>query len=133
MIRTALEAALEEATREFVSKILTILRSASLGEVASLGASEPTPAPRFSPPRGPARSPGRPPRAAAATRANASDLADRIVDALRKAGEPLGARPIADAMGVSVDELAKPLLALRESGRIVKQGDKRATKYALAE
>lgn len=139
MSRTALEAALEEATREFVSKILMILRSASLGDVASVGRGgedAPGPAPHFSAPRGPGR--GKPtreraPRAPRATSASTAELADRTLDALRRAGGPMGARAIADAVGAAVEDLVKPLKALRDDGRIVKQGDKRATKYALSE
>jgi hypothetical protein len=46
--------------------------------------------------------------------------------------DPMPARALAERLGVPLDTLAKPLKQLRDDGRIVKQGDKRASKYALS-
>lgn len=140
MSRSGLEAQLEEATQEFVRRILTILRNASLGEVAGIqvgGGQGPT----FGAPRGPGR-PGTPPRPKAEpapatrprrSRSSSEELATQIVDVLSRNVGPMPARALCDQLGVSLDALAKPIKLLRDSGKIVKQGDKRATKYALAE
>lgn len=128
----SLEAQLEQATREFLTRVLTILRSASLAEVAAVnvgrssGPSRPSPAsaarpePTFVRRRGP-----RP-------KTNSLDLEAKVLELLGQNGEPMAARALADRMGVPLDALAKPLKQLRDGGKIEKQGDKRATKYSLA-
>ncbi len=127
-----LEGQLEDAAIEFVRKILSILRNASLADVAGVGvgtSSAPQPAaraPKFSAPRGPGR-PRQPSGAVGAT----GDLVPKILDVLASASGPTPARAIADQLGVSLDALAKPLKQLRDEHRIVKHGEKRASKYAL--
>lgn len=127
-----LEGQLEVAATEFVRKILSILRNASLADVAGVGvgtSAAPQPAvraPKFSTPRGPGR-PRQPSGAVTAT----ANLVPKILEVLASASGPTPARTIADQLGVSLDALAKPLKQLRDERRIVKQGEKRASKYAL--
>ena len=138
MSRTGLDAQLEAATREFVAKVLGILRNASLAEVAAVQPETGLLARQQSGSKAAPRAASGGPTFATRRRRRASGrsssmegLDGRIVDALTQAGEPLAARRLADSLGVPLDALARPLKDLRESGRISKRGDKRATKYAL--
>ena len=126
MMRSSLESQLEDATREFVGKILTILRSASLADVAStqVGTGRPTVTGE--------REPSTRRRRTSPRSAHPSiDLIPQIVDALTTHGSPIAARTIADQLGVPLDRLAKPLKQLRDEGKIEKRGEKRATKYLM--
>lgn len=141
MPTSRLEEELEALMAEFVARIVTTLKSASFGDVASLapptegalrGVSIPrakraapaltTPSDR---PRG-----GRRPRQDADTRA---ELGERVIATLSKASSPLGVRALSSALGVAPDLLAAPLKELREAGRIAKHGDKRSTTYSAAQ
>ena len=153
MARSTLEAQLDEITREFVTRVVATIRSASFAEVAgfrpllhvrtpdrrapriatdhrgdhqrgraaSAAVSEPTD-------NAPKRR-GRRPKQSPEKRA---ELGDRIVQVLRGASSPMGARAIASEVGLAPDLLAAPLKDLRTEGRIKKHGDKRATTYSLA-
>ena len=124
MGRSRLEEEIEAATRQFVSKLVELIRSVSSAEVAALGA-EP------SKPRRPTTSVvGKPPQRRASA-PGGSDLKERALATIRDAGRPIAAKSIADALSVPADKLAKPLKELRDAGEITKHGDKRATKYSL--
>lgn len=141
MARNGVEAQLEEATQEFVRRILGILRNASLAEVAAVGVeADAAPLrphgstssggssrmPTFSAPRGPGRKPRQ-----KSDEPSADSLAPKIMDALAGGVGPVPARTLAERLGVSLDALAKPLKQLRDEGRVIKRGEKRASKYSL--
>src|SRR5688572_19188768 len=133
MSRNGLEAQLEAATRDFVAKVLGILRNASLAEVAAVEPGGGLLARQQSGSRtadkggGPTFATRK--RRRATTRTEGLD--GRILEALSQSGEPMAARSLADKLGVPLDALARPLKDLRDTNRITKRGDKRATKYAL--
>lgn len=144
MARSTLEAQLDEITREFVARIVSAIRGASLAEVAGYrtlvavsgaGATGRRGRARAAAPRNgvpssdaePKRR-GRRPRQSPEKRA---ELATRILAVLKDASTPMGARAIASEVGIAPDLLAVPLRELRQGGRITKHGDKRATTYSL--
>ena len=91
MGRSRLEEEIEAATRQFVSKLVEIIRSVSIAEVAALGA-EP------SKPRRPTTSVvGKPPQRRASA-PGGSDLKERALATIRDAGRPIAAKSIADAL-----------------------------------
>src|SRR5258708_32409237 len=109
MAKSSLEAELSALTEEFVARIVATLRNASFADVAALGPTRATSAPRRqSPPK--TNGAGRKRRGAG----ERAEIADRIAETLRKAGEPLGARAIASALGVAPAKLAAPLQELRD-------------------
>jgi hypothetical protein len=138
MPKQDLEATLTALTQEFVGRLVQAIRNASFAEVAAL----PTPRAAASPPR--TRTDGRkrveganqthnaaePGRQTAARRA---ELSERVVRALRGAGQPLGVRALSTDLDVPADVLGTPLRELRSAGRIKKHGEKRATTYSLLE
>lgn len=138
MPKQDLEATLTALTQEFVGRLVQAIRNASFAEVAAL----PTPGAAASPPH--TRTDGRkrvhvpnqthhaaePGRQTAARRA---ELSERVVRALRVAGQPLGVRALSTDLGVPADVLGTPLRELRSAGRIKKHGEKRATTYSLLE
>ena len=143
MPRNALEERLEAITREFVSQIVSALRSASFADVAGLdvgGKSEhghgaapareraPRPATRVS--ASPATS-GRDGARARQTADVRAELAERVVKALGVARDSMGVRALSSELGIATDLLAAPLKELRAAGRIAKHGEKRATTYSL--
>jgi hypothetical protein len=136
MSRNGLEAQLEAATRDFVAKVLGILRNASLAEVAAVQPGTGLLARQQPGSRSADKAASGGPSFVTRRRRRASTktegLDGRIVDALTEAGEPMAARLLADKLGVPLDALGRPLKELRDAGRIMKRGDKRATKYALA-
>jgi len=133
-----LRSTIEALASQFASNLLGALRGASIDEiysVASGGGSV-----------GGARR-GRPPRSAGAVpaapavrrgkggrlgRRSAGDIAgmvDSIVDLLQKNTSGLRAEQIRDALGCQAKELPRPLADALASGRVTKQGQKRATTY----
>jgi hypothetical protein len=133
MSRQTLDAQLEEATRDFVGKILGILRNASLGDVASVqtgAGSQNRPTLTGSEGRSPRTEPTR--RRGPKPRVSSTELEGRILEILGARREPVPARALADELGVPLDALGKPLKQLRDTSRIVKRGEKRASKYLLA-
>jgi len=155
MARSPLEAQLYEITQEFVARIVAVIRGASFADVAGyradVGRARGAPlrvrggeraAPALSraasasrgaiatgeAEAGPKRR-GRRPRQSPEKRA---ELGGRILDVLRAASSPLGARAIASEVGLAPDLLAAPLRDLRHEGRVEKHGDKRATTYSAA-
>jgi hypothetical protein len=144
MARNGLEEKLESITRQFVVQIVSAIRGASFAEVAELQVPGAPRAQRVSTrstatrvsaspaavPSSPAKSagPGRP-RQTADRRA---ELADKLVQTLGRAAEPMGVRTLATELGVAPDLLAVPLRELRASGKIAKHGEKRATTYSMA-
>jgi hypothetical protein len=130
MPHMSLESELEALTRDFVAAILRAIRNASVADVAGVAGAT-APAPRRAP-RAPEEAA---PKRARATRRPAAEqdaLADRVLGLLSQARAPMGARAIASELGVPADRLAAPLKVLRETGRVRKLGDKRATTYAAA-
>ncbi len=127
--RSTLESQLASISSEFVTRIVTAIRGASLSDVVAFSSKngngqailEATTA------RLKSSSGGRRPRQTADRRA---ELADRIVRTLATSGEPLGARAVASELGVPADLLAAPLRELRAAHRIRKYGEKRNATYA---
>jgi hypothetical protein len=135
MLKHALEEQLTALTREFVGKLVEVIRNASFAEVAAL------PGPGTSAASASPRPQKRPPKATAAgtgggsgrqTAARREEIGHHVVRALAKASEPLGVRALAGEVGLAPDRLAVPLRELREAGKIRKHGDKRSTTYSLA-
>jgi len=131
-----LEAQLTVLTKEFVGHIVQAIRNASFAEVAAL----PEPRAAGGPPRpvtATARHAGGSTRAdrgsGRQTAARRAELAERVVRALRSAGQPVGVRALSSDLGVPPDLLGTPLRELRSTGRIKKHGEKRATRYSLSE
>ena len=124
---SALENELERLTRDFVAQILRTIRNASVADVAGVGGA-PGAAPKARKTREPREAPARSRRTSSAKDA----LADRVLGVLSQASAPMGARAIASELGVPADQVAAPLKALRDAGRVRKLGDKRATTYAAA-
>jgi hypothetical protein len=137
MSRSSLEARLAQLTQEFVSQLVEAIRNASFAEVAALST------PRVAEGRGTPSAPGRrgpsPKKAAAKTNGGRGErqtaerraqIGDKIVSALRDAGEPLGLRALSSRLGVAADRLQAPLRELRNAKRVQKHGDKRATTYS---
>ena len=119
-------------TREFVTRLVREIRNASPAEVAALPDDGAQPA---TTPRTPLRpvAKAKPVRAETRTRRSAAgraEVGERIVAALERAAKPLGARELADTLGLTAEALAAPLRELRTAGKIRKHGDKRATKYS---
>ncbi len=135
MPKQDLEARLADLTREFVTRLVQVIRNASFAEVAALPDGGGSPAPRVAVRKGAAAAsaaetkPG--PRARRSAEGRA-ELGERVLSALSNAGKAMGVRDLSSALGVSPDALAAPLRELRTSGRIRKHGDKRATKYSEA-
>jgi predicted Rossmann fold nucleotide-binding protein DprA/Smf involved in DNA uptake len=141
---SSLEAELTTITQEFVARIVTTIRNASFGDVASLSVQVAAPAKarpavsisqtRRAPP---ALSPqpasdGKRKRRARQTADKRAELSEKVVQTLTAAREPLSARAIANALDVPLDLLTAPLLELRAAGRISKHGEKRSTTYTAA-
>lgn len=123
--RNALEIELAALTEEFVARIVGVLRNASFADVASLAPAQ-------------ARAPERrrvvatPDKRTRRGPNERAELADRVAETLRRAGEPLGVRALASELGVAPDKLAGPLKELRDAGRVKKHGDKRSTTYSAS-
>jgi hypothetical protein len=138
MVKTSLEERLEAITRDFVQRIVATIRSASFAEVAGYSGGDAVPPPRAerkvqtrvvaSPKRAALGTGGGGGRQTADRRA---ELSERVVAALRSAGQPLGVRALSSELGVAPDLLAVPLRELRAAGRVAKHGEKRATTYSL--
>jgi len=136
MAKTALEERLEAITREFVQQIVATIRSASFADVAGYGSNAAPPERASAYAAAPAKKTRvvATPKRGAGERQTAdrrAELAERILESLRKANEPLGVRQLASLLAVPVDLLQTPLLELRAAGRVAKHGEKRATTYSL--
>jgi hypothetical protein len=133
--RDDLEGQLTALTREFVGKLVQAIRNASFAEVAALpGPLAAASAPRVAsaaPTRTSASHAGRAGAPGRQTAARRAELGERVVRALRSAGQPIGVRALSSDLGVAPDLLATPLRELRSAGRIKKHGEKRATTYSL--
>jgi hypothetical protein len=131
---STLEAQLTALTREFVARLVEVIRNASFADVAGLSAS-PARGPDESRPRRGAPRPtvgsraGKPSRQTASHRA---ELGERVMAALRGSSAPMGVRALSSELGVVPDRLAVPLKELRTAGKIRKHGDKRSTTYSAA-
>ncbi len=143
--RTELESQLESLTREFVARLVEAIRNASFADVAALsarypeagGASKSAAKGGRTPRRSSQRAEGGAAEASAAangrvrqTAEKRAELSERVVKALRGAGEALGVRALSEVLGVPPDVLTAPLRELRDKGLIQKHGDKRATTYS---
>jgi DNA-binding transcriptional ArsR family regulator len=134
MARQDLESRLAEITREFVTRLVHEIRNASFAEVAALPEAGAAATPTARPPVRPvtkAKATGAQPRARRSA-AGRAEVGERVVQALSRAGRPIGVRELADAVGLTPEALAAPLRELRTAGKIDKHGDKRATKYSAA-
>jgi hypothetical protein len=136
MPKDDLEARLTSLTQEFVGRLVDAIRNASFAEVAALPSQKNV----ASAPRALTLAGRRPNNTAHADRGagrqtavRRAELAERVVRALRSAGEPLGVRALSNDLGVAPDILGTPLRELRSAGRIKKHGEKRATRYSLSE
>jgi len=131
MPKHALEEQLTVLTREFVGKLVEVIRNASFAEVAALPgpqrASAAERAPRNAPRPGPARKSG-----GRQTKERRAELGERLLKELGGAKQPMGVRALAGELGVPPDVLAAPIRELRQTGKIRKHGDKRSTAYSLA-
>jgi hypothetical protein len=124
-----LEGQLTALTQEFVGRLVQAIRNASFAEVAAL----PAPRAAISAPRiATTRRPGGNGASSRQTAARRAELGERVVRALRSAGQPLGVRALSSDLGVEPDVLGTPLRELRSAGRIKKHGEKRATTYSAA-
>jgi hypothetical protein len=130
-----LEGQLTALTQEFVGRLVQAIRNASFAEVAAL----PAPRAAISAPRiattrraGRATLAGDNGASSRQTAARRAELGERVVRALRSAGQPLGVRALSSDLGVEPDLLGTPLRELRSAGRIKKHGEKRATTYSAA-
>jgi hypothetical protein len=134
MPKHPLEAELAAITQEFVSRLVDAIRNASFAEVAALTPPRVEVAGRRAPALGPRAerpSPGpSAPRRARQTAAHRAELSQRVVKALRDAGQPLGVRALSSQLGVAPDALAVPLRELRQQGLVHKHGEKRSTTYS---
>ncbi len=138
MPKHALEEQLTALTREFVGRLIEVIRNASFAEVASLpGPDAPVSRPRL--PRtlpaaaaSPAAKGVRRAGSDRQTAARRAEMGERILAALEATRSPLGVRALAGELGVAPDLLAQPLRELRGAGKIRKHGEKRATTYSLA-
>jgi hypothetical protein len=136
MPKPDLEAQLTALTHEFVGRLVQAIRNASFAEVAALPAKRQAPTvPR---PKGEgtarvggAKQGGHNGASTRQTAARRAEVGERVVRALRSAGEPLGVRALSTDLGVRPDILATPLRELRSAGRIKKHGEKRSTTYSL--
>lgn len=135
MPKQDLEARLAELTREFVTRLVQVIRNASFAEVAALPDQASPPKPRSTARSSEAASSSAERKAGPRARRSAegrAELAERVLGALSGAGKAMGVRDLSSALGVAPDALAAPLRELRTAGRIRKHGDKRATKYSEA-
>lgn len=135
MPKQDLEARLADLTREFVTRLVQVIRNASFAEVAALPDPPGSPASRStsrSGSAGPSAAEKKEhPRARRSAEGRAA-LAERVLSALSNAGKALGVRDLSSTLDVTPDALAAPLRELRTAGKIRKHGDKRATKYSEA-
>lgn len=136
MSRSPLETKLELVARRFIAEVMGALGEASLSDLAAYSEQQRGSRGRPVPSGPPARRTKVAGKAPASTRerrtaASLTELEDRIVEELERAGQPMGARAIANAVAVPVDKIGAPLKALRDAGRVKKIGDKRAAAYAV--
>ncbi|MGO9835429.1 MAG: hypothetical protein ACLP1X_14545 [Polyangiaceae bacterium] len=129
MPKPDLEGQLTALTQEFVGRLVQAIRNASFAEVAAL----PAPRAAISTQRmTTTRRAGGDGASGRQTAARRAELGERVVRALRSAGQPLGVRALSSDLGVKPDLLGTPLRELRSAGRIKKHGEKRATTYSAA-
>lgn len=136
MPKNDLEAQLMALTQEFVGKLVRAIRNASFAQVAALpeppaGSGAPrisTVAKRTAGARAATHDNSSSGRQTAARRA---ELGERVLRALRSAGQPLGVRALSTNLGVTPDLLGTPLRELRSAGKIRKHGEKRSTTYSF--
>jgi len=137
MSSSPLEAKLEAIARRFIGDVMGALGEASLSDLAAYAekqrASRGRPAgpTAVTPKRTKVVGKGPAPTRERRSAANLSELEDRIVEELRGAAQPMGARAIANAVAVPLDKIGAPLKALRDAGRVKKIGDKRASVYSV--
>jgi hypothetical protein len=130
-----LKKTIEDLASDFAMSIIGALRSASLGELIALAG-----------PRARVARVGRPAVAEAGTRRrgrggrlgrrSASDIGrmiDDIVSLLQQHPGGLRAEQIRKALGVEAKELPRPLTEGVNSGRLRKEGQKRATTYFVGD
>jgi hypothetical protein len=137
---SALRRAISTLAEDFVSQVLRALHTASLSDLAAIGAGTPA-----------RRGPGRPPKsesaAAAApsaprgrrggrrrrTTADLEALGSRVTDLLKSSPSGLRAEAIREALGIARKELPRAISQLLAGGTIRKEGQKRATTYYVGE
>lgn len=131
-----LQSTLEKLAQQFAKDVLMALRGSSLDELARLGSAGPARAPKVAAtsrrePSGTAKR-ARTGRLARRSAGDIDKVVERIVALLADASTGLGAEALRAKLGVSSKELPRPLQQALESGRIRKEGERRATRYFAA-
>jgi hypothetical protein len=137
---TTLRNTIDELAAQFAANILAALRGASLDDISNI--THMNGAPR--------RGRGRPPASASASATSSGPsrvrrgkggrlmrrsmdeigkMVDQIADLVAKHPDGLRAEQIRDLLGCDKKELPRPLADALASGRVTKQGQKRATTY----
>lgn len=137
---STLRSAIASLAEDFVAQVLRALHTASLSDLAAIGAGTPA-----------RRGPGRPPKSAGApaaaaaaprgrrggrrrrTAADLEALGSRVTELLRSNPAGLRAESIRDSLNIARKELPRAISQLLSSGSIRKEGQKRATTYFVGE
>jgi hypothetical protein len=129
-----LKSTIEDLAAEFAMSIVGALRTASIDELLSLGASRARGG-RVTLPstEGVARPRGRGGRLGRRSTADIGRMLDGIVELLGKHPEGLRAEQIREALACQAKELPRPLADGLREGRITKTGQKRATTYFVGD
>jgi hypothetical protein len=126
---SALRRAIATLAEEFASQVLAALRTASIGDFASLSIGS---APRRGPGR-PPKNPGAAPsprgRRRRRTSADLNALGDKIVATVRANPKGMRAEQIRAALKIAQKELPRAITQLLSTGALEKQGQRRATTY----
>lgn len=101
---------------EFATAILTELRKASIAEVADAARGPSTPTPRA-------------PRQGRSVTTTAASAVEAILHELRGSRGGLGSRELQVALGMTKQQLARPIRQALAAGSIRKTGIKRGTRY----
>lgn len=153
----SIEQTIQDLASQFVHNVLQALAGASLQELSALTSASSSSGRRSSnnsaaaaPSRGRGRGRGRAPAPApkeipASTRGrrggrrvrrsseDVSKLADEVVDFVSQSGGNVAVSEIAKAIGVTTQDITRPVAIALQEGRIYKEGEKRLTRYYISE